>query len=136
MLRNEINYKNHSNFDAARLDAYHPELNPDSNIPRVKMDNYRQNSHVFFLPTDIFLEDASYIRLKTITLSYSLGRLFNHGVLKDIQIYATGQNLLTLTKYKGYDPESNNDLRQQFPGADRGAYPVSAMLMFGVNVKL
>lgn len=133
-LRNDLNYKPHSNFDRAKLDAYDPVSNPDSNIPRNKIDNFRQNSHLYFLPTDIYLEDASYIRLKTVTLNYDLSTLLKGRFVKSINTYVTGQNLLTLTKYKGFDPESNNDLRQSYPGADRGAYPVSATLILGVNI--
>ena len=82
--------------------------------------------------SDLFIEDASYTRLKNIRLDY---RLPTGRVLKNATIYVSGQNLITLTKYSGYDPEVNafsgNDVRQ---GVDLGSYPAAKSYTLGLSV--
>ncbi len=81
-----------------------------------------------------FLQDASYVRLKNISLSYTLSKKMIG--LSDVRLSLSGQNLLTITKYKGYDPESdsagNRDLQS---GIDKGAYPNPKTFTLGLNVK-
>ncbi len=83
-----------------------------------------------------FVEDGTYARLKSLTLSYRLldkGSKFK-GINK-LSIYVTGQNLLTLTNYSGFDPEVNafgNSATEM--GIDYGTYPQSRALIFGINV--
>jgi hypothetical protein len=85
--------------------------------------------------TSRWVEDASYIRLKTITLGYS----FEEKLLKKIgftkaRIYMSGTNLLTITKYKGYDPEvaafASNDATI---GVDLSVYPSAKSVTFGID---
>jgi len=84
-----------------------------------------------------FVEDGSYLRLKTLTLSYnvSTGFLRKWGVTT-LQPYFSAYNLITLTKYLGFDPEVN-----QFGGSaviqgiDWGTYPQSKSFIFGLNVE-
>ena len=76
-----------------------------------------------------FVEDGSYIRLKNITFGYSLPTSITNRIwTKQIRLYVTGQNLVTLTKYTGYDPEVTSG------GIDRGIYPQSRTIMGGINV--
>lgn len=81
-----------------------------------------------------FLQNASYVRLKNISLSYTLSKKMIG--LSDVRLSLSGQNLLTITKYKGYDPESdtagNGDLQS---GIDKGAYPNPKTYTVGLNVK-
>lgn len=74
-----------------------------------------------------YVEDASYLRLKNITLSYSLPVKFNNTTPTRFKFFATGQNLLTLTKYTGYDPEVSG-------GIDSAAYPTARTFTLGVNI--
>lgn len=84
-----------------------------------------------------FVEDGSYLRLKTITLSYDFKPAWLRKIhLSKLQAYVTGQNLLTLTRYSGYDPEVNaygSDAVAQ--GVDYGTYPQSKAVIFGLNVE-
>lgn len=84
-----------------------------------------------------FIEDGSYLRVKNITLSYDLNPMWlRHIHLSRLQVYATAQNLFTLTKYSGYDPEVNaygNDAVAM--GVDYGTYPQSKALVFGFNIE-
>jgi TonB-linked SusC/RagA family outer membrane protein len=81
-----------------------------------------------------FVEDGSYLRLQTVTLGYRLPR----GVIpraQEARAYVTGQNLLVLTGYSGFDPEVNSiggDSR--FRGVDAGAYPRARVVNFGLSV--
>ncbi|MDD4992443.1 MAG: TonB-dependent receptor [Paludibacter sp.] len=84
-----------------------------------------------------FIEDGSYLRLKSLTLSYDLaGKTLKSKGITKLQPYFTAQNLLTLTKYKGFDPEVNQyggDARVQ--GVDYGTYPQSKSYVVGINVE-
>ena len=80
--------------------------------------------------SSIFVEDASYLRLKNVELGYSLGALRASSKLgvQNVRVYVSGQNLYTRTKYTGLDPESTDIL-------DRGTYPQSRAFLFGSNVR-
>ncbi|UXX78105.1 TonB-dependent receptor [Reichenbachiella carrageenanivorans] len=84
--------------------------------------------------TDLWLEDGTYLRLKLVTLGYSLPKSITDKVgLSRARIYASGQNVLTFTNYTGYDPEvGGNNINQR--GMDVGVYPVSAMLLMGIEI--
>jgi TonB-linked SusC/RagA family outer membrane protein len=70
--------------------------------------------------SSIFVEDASYFRLKNLEIGYALG--------PTRRFFVSGQNLLTITDYSGLDPESTDIL-------DRGTYPQSKAFLFGLNAK-
>ena len=101
-----------------------------TDIPRVgNVENIHNSTR--------FVEDGSYLRLKTITLSYDFQPKWLKKIsLSKLQAYVTGQNLLTFTNYKGYDPEVNaygSDAVAQ--GVDYGTYPQSKAVIFGLNVE-
>ena len=75
------------------------------------------------LTSDYYVEDASFVRLDNITLSYSVDKLS----FAKIRLYGTAQNVLTLTNYSGLDPEVAN-------GIDNNLYPRSLNLIGGINV--
>jgi hypothetical protein len=100
------------------LDRWTPE-NTDTNIPRVTYDNPSRFSAG---ETSWGIQDASFLRLATLTLAYDLPEnLIDQLGLNGLRVYATGNNLYTWTKYKGYDPE-NGDW-----------YPSSKMMAVGVD---
>ncbi|MEI6948398.1 TonB-dependent receptor [Paraflavisolibacter sp. H34] len=101
--------------------------NPSTTIPRAKLDP----APVF---SDRFIEDGSFVRLKTLSLGYSLpAEALKPLKLSGLRLYVVGQNLLTWTKYSGFDPEvtSGNNVT---PGNDAGIYPVSRTINAGVSV--
>ena len=62
--------------------------------------------------SDYFVEDGSYMKIKNITLGYTLPKnLLNHFKIEKLRIYLTGQNLFTFTKFTGLDPEFSNDVK-------------------------
>lgn len=84
-----------------------------------------------------YLEDASYLRLNNLTLGYNLpGNITETLNISGLRLYLSAQNLLTITSYKGYDPEVNakaDDIRTQ--GVDLGMVPQVSTYMLGVNIK-
>jgi len=84
--------------------------------------------------SDRFLEDGSYLRLRSVTLGYNIPLKGLNKVVSSLRVYVTGQNLFTITDYKGYDPEI---VGQDFlfdRGIDRGQYPQPKTYMLGVQV--
>ena len=83
-----------------------------------------------------FVEDGSYLRLKSLTLSYDLPQaLVGKAGIGGLQVYLTGQNLLTFTKYSGYDPEVNAYGASAVAlGVDYGTYPQAKACILGVNL--
>ena len=88
-------------------------------------------------PTSDVLEPGSYLRFKTITLSYDLPLPKLTNVFKSASIFITGQNLITITKYKGYDPEvdSYSDSSGNYTslGTDYNPYPNVRTYLLGVR---
>lgn len=118
----------HNNHIRA-LDRWTPQ-NPNAYMPKA---DYRGQEQ--FISTRA-LEDGSYLRVRNVVLSYNLpGKLVKWA--RSAKIYVSGQNILTWTKYTGYDPEVNshgqNPINQ---GIDYGAYPRAKTVMIGVNLGL
>ncbi|MBK8512084.1 MAG: TonB-dependent receptor [Saprospiraceae bacterium] len=87
-----------------------------------------------------FIEDGSYMRIKNLQLTYSIpNHLTSRLGISNAQIYLQGQNLLTLTKYTGLDPDINlrtsgNDNQDIHMGIDEGAYPVAKSFLIGARL--
>jgi len=85
-----------------------------------------------------FIEDGSYLRLKNIQLSYNLPVLkYNINWIQNIQIYVSGQNLITLTKYSWWDPEINSlgSANSVSQGIDYFSYPTSKSFTVGIKAR-
>jgi len=81
------------------------------------------------------LEDASYIRLKTAQLAYNLPQaIMKKWKMKQLRFYISGQNLITLSKYSGFDPEVSTYYSVLSPSFDWGAYPRARVYTFGINL--
>ncbi len=115
------------NQSAAVLERWQKE-GDITNIPRANDPNA-----VF--ASDRFVEDGSYVRLKSVTLSYNFQKKFLG--INSLKIYATGQNLATLTNYSGFDPEvgSNNESTGVARGIDYGTYPQVRTFIFGIKIQ-
>jgi Outer membrane receptor proteins, mostly Fe transport len=83
-----------------------------------------------------FVEDGSYLRVKTVTLSYNIkSKFLTRAGITRLQPYFTANNLLTLTSYSGMDPEVNQwGNSGAVQGIDWGTYPHSKSFVFGINV--
>ena len=91
-----------------------------------------------YILTDRYVQKASYLRLGTVTLGYTIPKKYTKKIyLNNVRIYFTGHNLLTFTGYDGTDPEVNSIRRTNLtPGVDYSAYPKSRQYVFGINVNL
>jgi TonB-linked SusC/RagA family outer membrane protein len=86
--------------------------------------------------SDRLIEDASYVRLKNASLGYSFPKRWaGKAYAEKIRLYVTGQNLFTLTKYSGYDPEANTyEQNSLYQGIDFGVYPSSRSWLAGIEI--
>mgnify|MGYP000168022807 CR=1 FL=1 len=84
--------------------------------------------------SDRFVEDGSYVRLKNVTMGYTLPASIADNVFSKFRIYASAQNLITLTDYSGLDPEVGNGNNFGF-GIDRGGYPQPKTFLLGLQVE-
>ena len=86
--------------------------------------------------SDWAVEDASFLRLNTLTLGYTLPKaLLNKIKIQNLRFYVTGYNLFCITDYSGYDPEVSTVRKTNLtPGVDYSAYPKSRQFVIGVNL--
>ncbi len=84
--------------------------------------------------SDRFVEDGSFIRLKNVSIGYTLPKSI---IYKAARIYVSGSNLLLWTHYTGYDPEVNTNGQNSIStGMDRGAYPTAKTVLVGISLSL
>lgn len=96
-----------------------------SSMPRAVFGDPNKNNRT----SDRFLEDGKYLRLKNVTLGYTLPQSISRkALMSDVRFYISGQNLLTLTRYTGLDPEVSGT------GVDSNVYPVSRSVIIGTSV--
>ncbi|MFR9658757.1 MAG: TonB-dependent receptor [Rikenellaceae bacterium] len=109
------------------------ESNPTSSIPSYRGDN---DSHANYKGyTDLWLEDGSYLRLKNITLGYSLSkRVLKKLSISKARFYISAQNPITITNYSGYNPEVGGNIKSM--GLDKANYPASITYSAGLNFTL
>ncbi len=108
--------------------------NPGTKVPRPTVADPNDNDRL----SDRYIEDGSYIRIKNITLGYTFPKsLLSKVKIENIRVYANIQNLYTLTRYTGYDPEvgaSTQDSTGLTFGVDNGRYPSPMTCSFGLNI--
>ena len=106
----------------------------DPYMPRIGASSASSTSNYRF--SNRFIEDGSYVRVKNISIGYNLPKsLYSKYGISNIKVYSNAQNVLTFTKYKGYDPEigaaNQNNL---LIGVDNGRYPSPIVTTLGLNV--
>ncbi len=111
-------------------DAWHPVRNPNSNIPRAggKTDAA--------LPSDFMIHDASYLRLKNVTLAYTFDLRKKCPWLRDLTLSVSGENLYLWKKYNGFDPDvSSQGTSSTLRRMDLGAYPKPRTIIFSLQLR-
>ena len=108
------------------LDEYWRGENTSNNFPIVTQELTRNARN--FRNSDFYVEDGSYLRLKTLQLGYNCTPAFIRGAKPSFRIYLAMQNLFTITKYSGFEPEVSTI------SVDRGQYPQSRSFMLGLVV--
>ena len=103
-------------------DSWTPQ-NPSNTLPLAS------NARPFSYIDSRYVQSASYLKLRNLTIGYTLKVESLKWKVESVRFFATASNLFTITPYKGYDPEVSS-------GTDSGAYPASRTFTFGVNVTL
>ena len=117
------------NWEAHVADAWTVD-NPSTSEPRVTNGghNYR--------PSDRFIQDGSFFRLRTLSLGYSLPvSLLSKIKIESFRIFVSGTNLWTKQSFTGYNPEFPNSSSPFKVGFDNGTYPIAKSIQFGVETK-
>jgi hypothetical protein len=102
----------------------------ETDMPRIAFQDPKGNSRF----SDRWIEDGSYLRLKTVTLSYNLPLKSEY--IQGVQFWIQGNNLLTFTKYLGSDPEATMTSSVLGQGIDLGRLPQSRSIVAGVKFNL
>lgn len=84
--------------------------------------------------SDFYVEDGSFVRLQNVQLGYTF-KVSDNSRISKLRVYVSGNNLLTLTKYKGFDPTASSGAPLG-GGIDQGFYPSAKTYLLGVNLKL
>jgi hypothetical protein len=111
-----------------------------TNMPRAFIDDAYTGAAIKkkaynWLGSDRFVEDGSYLRLKTLSLSYLVKpSICKRLRIKDMKVYATGYNLYTWTKYSGQDPDVAPPSKPDVLPKDQSRTPPSRKLMLGINL--
>ena len=126
-----MNSQLYQNQLVGALDYWTPN-NPNASLPRPVADNNSTN----LLISDRFVEKGDYLRIQNVTLGYTVSPTFASQLkLTRFRIYVSAQNLFTITKYSGYDPEIGSfNQNVLLTGVDNGRYPSPRTFNFGVNL--
>ncbi len=105
--------------------------NHSNTVPRVTINDPNNNKRY----STLYLEDGSYARLKYLTIGYTFDKKVVSEKISKLRVYLTMQNLITITKYTGYDPEvgAEGSFSNNLYGLDKGTYPIAKAFIFGVN---
>lgn len=120
------------NYFSEIMDRWTPD-NVNATVPRATWMDPNNNKR----PSDYYLENGSYLRMKNISLGYTIPKVLTRKIgLEKIRFYVSAQNLFTITSYSGYDPELGIDTigADLESNVDRGQYPQSKSYSFGVNL--
>lgn len=113
---------------------YHPVNNPDGTLATPNMANY-SNTRKQCQYSSLYFDDASYVSLRNLKFAYNIPSSFLSKVgISSAQVYFLGNNLLTLTSYKGFSVEAErySNILQQ--GQEHYAYPSARTMSLGINV--
>ncbi len=113
-----------TNLSRDLIDNYWTPTNPDAKYPRLA-------GPTAFSRQRLQVEDGSFLRLQNIRLGYVLPKF---GIFSNASIYFSAQNVFTITKYSGFDPDVNSTPGNNSFGVDRNAYPVPKSFTLGLQV--
>jgi TonB-linked SusC/RagA family outer membrane protein len=111
------------------LNAWTPE-NTNTDVPRVAYKSTGSITNDMF--SDRFIQDASYLKIANVELGYNFPDRWFGGYVHGVRVYASGQNLATFSKYRGYNVDFAGGTFT--PGYNYASYPTPRTVMFGVNM--
>ncbi|HRP33231.1 MAG TPA: TonB-dependent receptor, partial [Agriterribacter sp.] len=112
------------------LERWTPE-HTNTDIPRVSVKDLNNNRAY----SSFFIEDGSFVRMKYLSVGYTFNKSMLGPNISKLRLFLTFQNLITITRYTGFDPEIGSDVgySANMYGVDRGAYPQAKAYIFGIN---
>ena len=119
----------HENYTKDVLGRWHGE-GTSNTIPRVNMATHINDTYV----SDRYIENGDYWRISNLTIGYDFKYLWKKLPLNQARLYVTGQNILMVTGYSGFDPEVGNG-NNWAGGIDNGFYPAPMSFLIGVSLK-
>ena len=117
-----------ANYTTAILDRWTGE-GTSNFIPRVT------NTNINYQFSDLFIQDGDFLRISNVTLGYDFAKLLKQKWFSQARLYFQVQNLVTMTKYDGMDPEIGYGVDSWVSGIDVGYYPRPRTFLVGVNLK-
>ena len=127
------------NLSTNVANSWRPD-NTNTDMPRFSKVDGTDNKLAY---TDRWLEDGSYVRLKTIDLGYTFPKQWlQKAMIQSLRLYVSMENLLTLTKYTGYTPDLGESASTGVSynvfsrGIDQGRYPIPRTFSFGIQLGL
>lgn len=129
VMRHELGkaFYNGAKVSEVHLNRWTPE-NTNASYPRLSMQNSNRNWH----SSSYWMQNASYFRIRNLQFGYTLPQSFaNKLMIDNLRVYLNVDNLLTITGFKGVDPESNYDLQNFQSGS---YYPITRNYSFGLNI--
>jgi TonB-dependent starch-binding outer membrane protein SusC len=117
------------NGSATLLNRWRYEGDTEALLPRVEKTDPNKNTRF----SDRYVKDGSYGRLKTITLGYTIKNQFLNKYVRNVRVYVTGENMITVTKYTGFDPEVGGRSNTE-RGIDTGGIPLPKNYLFGIQL--
>lgn len=129
--RNGLDHMGARDYNAL-AETYHNRwtgAGTSNTVPRVTKNGYNLKNSSYYV------EDASYFRIKSLTLGYRLSNSLTKPIgLNNVRVFATGVNLVTFTGYSGYDPEASMNTDARSYGVDNLVTPQPRSFMIGLNV--
>ncbi len=120
----------YNNYQDTWLDRW-SETNPTGKYPRLVLNDVNKNQR----PSDFYVEDASFVRIRVLQVGYNLSsKILKKLLLQKLRVYVSFDNLLTLTKYTGFDPEIGSTGWILDTGIDKGFYPQNKSIGAGINI--
>jgi hypothetical protein len=94
------------------------------------------NNQDFYLTSDAMVFDGSFFKIKQIQIGYSLPKnVLKKAMISNVRLYCSLDDFFTFTKYPGFDPEASAGAAISAMGIDKGSYPTSRKVVFGLNVE-
>ena len=129
--RRTESFEGFGNQSTSILESYTP-LEPSTTVPRAIAADPNGNATRI---SSRFVEDGTFVRLKNVAVGYTFPRTLTKKLAMDnLRIYVSGQNLVTITDYSGFDPEVGSfNQNPLINNVDNGRYPISRAFTFGLN---
>lgn len=120
-----------NNYQTFWLDRW-SESNPNGKYPRLVTDDLNGNQR----PSDFYVESGNFLRVKNVQIGYTIpSKLTQKAKVKNLKVFASVDNLMTLTGYKGFDPEIGTSGWILDTGVDKGFYPLSRTISGGFSIQ-